>query len=578
MKDGLINWTKHKTKYRIKLTAFCAFVFFIFISSVSGLSGVNTLVWGEEKENFAFTRMSGLETRYGREARGVRLGRLGYPLTYKQQLESLYISFDRQFTDLKAGEILKTDYKLKVFEDSIREAASFEQPAHQFWVAPSEYLFLNNSENTGNFSIYFRIRPYQLKRRMEIIQKVGIFEGRKQGIAAIWEGDKLYFEFINFFWHNGVPVERVRISTRDPFYSTRFQSVMLQYRQSDGSLALYLDGVDQEIHYMTSDFTREGTIMTPRFHRWDRSPLIIGRDYLGALDDMIFSNALLPPRLISGKFEPVRSVGQRFRQQPGIAISKRIQLPTSASTIESLTFKSIEPEGTKIRLYYRYSDIPFSESREGEDEQGGKNPRFIPLPEGGYIDKLGKYIQWKAELFADSAGNTTPVLQKVSLRYSDNPPPIPPNYLAVDKIGAQQVTLIFSRSLEMDVIQKGRYHIYYGLNPYEPLGVLRFKQVKLQNGIQVGIPITDSDKLGPKEYAIDPRNQNRIKITITNEMIRQNFSYFSSRPEMLYEYPLLQRDIPYYFWITACDNAWSESSERTDHESKPSPYVVVRPM
>lgn len=567
MKEELIKSTPITQVHRFFRIRFIVISFFLLWGG-SLLS--DELKWGVYNSSFDFYRSEGVLVETSHDGRqSIQLARLGYPLTYGQELESLYISFDEGSVMMKAGEVLQSQYKSKRFPDSINEVASFEQHNHQFMVAPADYLFLNRSDNTGDFSVYFRLRPYQLKRRMEIFQKAGLFEGQKQGFSAGWEKGRLFFEFYNFFWNRESSIREVRISTRDDISINQFHVILLLYRQSEGSLTLYLNGVEQERFFMTSDFTRSGTVLTPRFHRWDRSPLIIGKNYLGAIDDVIFSNTLLDPAVLSGKYEPVKRQGKRFQQKAGVVISRRIEFPTSRTGIRQIRFEDLERKGTSIRYYYRYSDRPFA-----EDADEYLLP-FLRLASGKELREVkAKYLQWKAELYSDAVGEKTPEIKNLTIDYAPNLPPLPPLALELVRAGEKKVTLQFMRNLEMDVVNNGRYHIYYGLKPYEPLGAIKYKEFrKNKRGELVGVPITDADM----RITDDLRYRNRIQVTINNKMIRDNLTYFKKIPGQLYEYPLLQRDIPFYFWVTTCDNEWSEALEHADHESGPSEYIVVRP-
>ena len=550
----------------LKKSIFCLNILLFFYSGFASIYA-NNIFWGEKNHPFdlQISFDVDMETRENGE-QIIGLKRQPYPVSFDESLDTLQISFDKKSRILRSGEILKADYKVRMFDDSIGEAASFDQPLHEMWVAPADFLFLNQDKNTGDFSVYFRIRPYQMKRRMDVLQKVGLFEGRKQGLFCGWEDGKLFYEFFNFFWNKDIPIPDLRISTRDTFQENRFYAVMLVYRQSDGSLSLYLDGVEQEKIYLTTDFSPRGVILIPKFHKWDRSPIVIGKNYLGALDDVIFSNHTLSPEIISGKFNKVEKRGPHYYQVPGIAVSNRIDFAASQTKIEKMKYTIRKPPGTDVKFFYRYSDSSFPADL---DEY---NLPFIQWSSEKLSNVKAKYFQWKAELYSDESGELSPQISKVNLQYTVNFGPMPPKEISVLDVKEDEVTLEFLRSLEMDVVDGGRYHIYYGLKPYQPLGAIKYKSFKMsENGLS-GVPITDEDKWETD----DQRYQNRIKISISNEMIISNFSYFKQFPELLYSYSLLQKNIPYYFWVTACDHQWSEKITHSDHESKPSPYVVIR--
>jgi len=568
------------------------FVFVVFSSSV----GATTLTWGTQKRPFEIHRI--IEAEIVVEKNGnqkLALARKPYPLSRQDRLESIYLSFDSPLATKGArqqstgGRILKASYRAVKFDDSVGNAVSFEQPQHELWVAPPEYSFLNQSEHTGDFSIYFMIRPYQLKRKMEIFRKVGLFQGKKQGIYCIWKNGRLVYQFLNLFWHEGVSIRLVEIATKDNLLLNQFQRILLQYRQHNGSLTLFMENVEQEKLYMTDTSKPGGTRLVPRFHPWDRSPMIIGRNYLGALDEMIFKNGIIALSAVAGRYGAVKRIGSRFVQTFGEVTSKRFMLPHSQTDMLRFSYRALEPSATLITIFVRYSDKPFPEGlsttvlpfkkinatrHEVFREFGGDQ---IKDQINTYSTKdigRAKYFQWKAVLYADPGGNTTPVLEGVSLSYVRNPPPQPPRNLEVASVTPNSVKLRFLRNAEMDVIRGGRYHIYYGIKPNQPLGVIRYKAFRRSTMNVKPVPITDADQL----QTSDLRYQNRIQIEVTNDMIRENLAYTQSKPRLQYEFPLLQHNIPYYFWVTACDSSFSEKPEHADHESKPSNFVVARPQ
>jgi len=526
-----------------------------------------TVSWGQDSQNFDLYAIDRLKVSTLPTDKSLSIERGNFPLSLDEKMDSLYISFDKDQLSLQSGTVLKAEYKVKNFPDSIKEAGSFEYPGHELLVAPADFMFLNKGIQSGDFSIYFRMKVYQQKNTMEIIKKIGYFEGRAQGFRAAWQSEYIYFEFFNFFHGENQVEKKLKISARDKISDTGFHEILLQYKEEDGSLSLYIDRVEQEKIFVTDDKTTRGTILDPGFHRWDNSPLVIGRNFLGALDEMIFSNKVLSLDSYSGKYPEVSRKGVRFEQTPGIAVSKVIELPYSASKVETLTYQASIPEGANVDFYYRYSDKVFNEEESEENlpyQLRMKN--FIPF--------RARYIQWKAELYSDSTGVQTPVLTKVTFSYQDNLPPRPPeNLMVVDSENGDNILLAFKRNLEVDVINGGRYLLYYGVRAYEPLGVIKFKELKKSDdGRLLGIPVTDNDIW----VTNDVRYQNMLQIFINNELIEKNLVFYRSSPGQLNEYPLLQKKIPYYFWITACDNVWDDKVEHNDHESKPSNYVVIR--
>ena len=539
--------------------------------------------WGNRKNPFQFVFLQNLKVHTDKNGnQQITLKRRRFKLSQQTQVDSLYASFDNLSTQagnlrskelslaagVRGGKVIKAFFRAVNYPDSIGDSISFEQPQHQVWIDVPEYLFLNQSSRSGDFSIYFRLRPYQLKQEMEIFRKLGLFEGRRRGLRCMWKKGRLTFEFLNIFSLPDQLLKRVSISTKDPLVINRFQGVLLQFRERDGSLTLHLQGQEQNRIYVTSTGRPGGSNYILAFHKWDRSPLIIGKNYLGALDEMIFSNRVLQPDALVGGFGATQKTGNHYDQQPGTAISSIYELPYSQSQLYKLDYQARLPANSYLAMFYRISDRPFPPSL-SEYEMPFKRVR----PADRKLSR-GRYVQYKLKFYADPEGQASPSLSRVNLAATDNRPPQAPRLREVASVGDREVTLRFLRNAEMDVINNGRYHVYYGVKPGVALGVLRFKKITTQpDRGYLPIPLTDKDRL----FTNDLRYQNRIKVVINNEVIREHIAYIKDKPSLRYEYPLLQNRVPYYFWVTACDNAYSEKPEHADHESAPSNHVVARP-
>lgn len=501
------------------------------------------------------------------------LKRQSYQLNDKQKLNSLSFFFDSDsidgFSNVQKNLIESASYRPRRYPDSSGYSAGFDLLRHRIILDLPQFIFLSRSDSTGDFSIQMNIRFSQLGRSMEIFRKIGIFEGRKQGIRAIFENNNIVFEFYNLFWNQDIPLELWKIRSRDAINENRFYSVLLNYNESDGSLTLYLDGLEQARFFLTANFAKGGTILTPKFHRWDRSKMLIGENFFGAIDDLILSNEILPYQQNAGTYGMVKRIGNRFEQSNGVFISKRIQMKFSSGKLADFVPQAEIPPSTQLDFFVRSSDIPFKENTPEKQFPFQKIISNKTSSSGFFA--TGKYYQWKAVFFSNANGSETPLLKGVSLTEVENPPPASPQNLQVVATTEDSVTLRFLRNSEVDVISGGRYHVYYGIEPYKPLGILRYK--KVSSDLKTLIPFSNSDM----EKTQDLRFQNYIQVKVSNETIKENIVYTRNHPQWIFDYPLLQKNIPLYFWVTALDNAYTEEPQHSDHESLPSNAVLVRP-
>ena len=209
--------------------------------------------------------------------------------------ESMYVSFDKEspFSYINTNfrnsfTILRNSYKSKRYPDSVNEAASFEVSKHQMLLLPPKYLFLKQRHHTGNFTILFLVKPHIQNKNMKIFSRTSFFEGRKYGLSCILRKGKLVFQFHHLLWLEDSPLKYLEIQSKDRISTARFHKVMLQYRNDQAKLFLYLDSVEQNAIYLTKRGRRNDDRYEIRFHPWDESPLIIGQGFTGALDEMFF--------------------------------------------------------------------------------------------------------------------------------------------------------------------------------------------------------------------------------------------------------------------------------------------------
>lgn len=537
--------------------------------------------WGGNKR-FDYYFIDNIKIHESERINAIRLKRFSPELSDDLKQESVYLSFNESFLDLSHGshqqnsetymalwgeKIIKADYRIIHSEDSIGNAASFELQNHTLWMNMPNYIFFNRNKGINDFSVYFRIKFYKLRQNAEFFSRYGFYNGRKTGMAGTWNKEKIKFEFYHFFSNKKQSLSYLEIATKDTIEKNKYYSVLLRYHAGEGSLALYLNGVEQNKIFITENGNKYGTIIKPSFHPWDRSPVVLARNFLGSIDEIIFSNKILPSDPSVGTYGKVFSKDNFYTQKKGIIIGKVHRLKYSQSKIYKIEYTSEETSSTDLDLYFRFSNKPFKENESEEilPFQKISTKKRIPF--------FGKYYQFKAILYSDSNGEKTPSLFSVKMHYLDNPPPAPPKFLSVYNVNSKEVQLTFMRNNEMDVLNGGKYMIYYGIRPYEPIGKIYYKDIVYQSGVIKKVSYNDrTDRLETKDF----RMQNRILVKINNDIINKNFIYIKDKPHLYFKNPPLQEGIPYYFWVTSSDSFWEEDSAFFDHESSSSNTVIVR--
>ena len=552
-----------------------ALIFFIFNSILYSA----TIDWGTELSSFTYSKMENIDIRSKNKDQSLQISRHNYKLNDTEELNSLRLTFDyeqKNLSHLVSG-ILKDNYISKLLPGAFNKVASFENPEHQITIKIPQYLFLNQKEQIHSFSIMFMIQTYIITEDSKVFEKIIYLKGKKYGISCFLKNNKITFEFYNLFWDKDVSIPVVSIQAKQTIHRLQFDKVALLYDATDGLLKLYFNLEEQQVLYLTNTGTEEGYPLLMKNHPLDASLLVIGKHFRGALDEFIFSNAILSLSPESFTYGNLKNNYGFFAQRQASFISKRYSLTYSQSLLSHFFIEASEPYGTKIELYIRYSDSPFTENI-NEFEMPFTAVTFQNRQDSmqgfSWIESVNmkikaKYYQWKLILYPDPLGRATPIISKIKLDYYDNTPPSVPLNFTLLESKDDSLTFIWSRNPEHDVINGGRYHIYYGITPDKALGIIRYKSIH-DTDKKV---INDMDRIQSKDIHL----HNKLKVVINNDVILQNLIYTKDKPSLMYQYPSIQKNIPMYWWVTACDNAYNESPENMDHESGPSKSIIVRP-
>lgn len=543
-------------------------IFFLYL--VFGLWGslwARQFSFGENQEPFKIYKAYGVSLQSSqRLGNKIVLSRQGFNAD-SLPMEKVYIDFSKPIDRFLSGiEVLTSRYRFIEGSNILGKAAGFERQDHEITFKSPSFLFTERKDHVGDFSFYLRLKPYERKNQMDILRKGGVFEGKLVAIKAFLSDGILVFSFRNFFSLNNQFVERLEIASKYSLSLVDFSNVVLNYKEASGQLTLFVNGIEQDRIYVTDNGKMSGTPLLGKFHRFDGSVFQLGKGFLGQIDEMALCNCNLEAQTSAGSFSRRIKNSDHIKVTKGTYISPRYDIGFSASVIEKISLEKKMPAGTRIRFYLRHRNSYFSESMSESQ---------FPFQEWNGKKKVARYFQFKADLFPNALGNKTPELKRVSIRTIPNPPPNAPRGLSVVEEGQGSITLSFLRNPEIDVVKGGRYHIYYGLEKDKALGVIRYAQVESigANDFRL-VVINDKNFRQPSKH---PKDANRLVVKVTNKMITENLFYTQKKPRLKMSYPLLQRDVPFYFWVTACDSAYKEMDIYHDHESGASNKVVGRP-
>jgi len=356
-----------------------------------------------------------------------------------------------------------------------------------------------------DFTIEFYLYPAALSDREQILHWRGSLGNGADAVAQqlIVEvrNRSLVFRFDNmFFSPDGTPL-KLEVPGRDGLIPRRWNHHMLRYDADTGLLEYLVDEVPQEVLHMTSSGTESGDTARVRIGSGSSAELLVGSRFTGFMDELRVERSFVdaPSRaaLVNGN---------------GLAVSRVIDLGRSTARLSRIDAEYATPGATDIFFEYR-----IGENRVGMDAVDAEWARFTPNQDMESMPR-GRYLQVRAELFADGDLERTPSITSISPVYESPPPPAPPvRVMAEAQDGA--VRLQWSPVLDPEI--EG-YVVYYGTQSgryfsgdsdlgLSPLDVGRTTDIEitgLENGRLYYFAVAAYDRAGPVYETVPSREVN----------------------------------------------------------------------
>jgi hypothetical protein len=227
---------------------------------------------------------------------------------------------------------------------------------------------------------------------------------------------------------------------------------LLRFDGDTGLLEYLIDGVPEAITHVTATGREGGTVWQPAIG--GLADLHLAPDFSGLVDEFRLSRRFVEDPSL-----------KPFPREPALVISPVADLGFTHSRLVAIDLVARTPGTSGIELAYRMADEAAGWASEA--------PGWIPFRPGQDLapSALGRYVQVRAELYADGSLRETPSLSALVFRYEPDPPPPPPSAVqAFPRNGA--IELRWSRVPLADI---GGYLIYYGEAPGEYRGRLAFE-------------------------------------------------------------------------------------------------------
>lgn len=336
-------------------------------------------------------------------------------------------------------------------------SGSFRGPDSALSLTPGPSSIFGKAGNTGfrDFSVEFWLYPANADNGEVVLLWQSLRKTASglsaQKISCAVAGGRLLWSFEGFFvappGYKGPAPSPVELRGRSPLVPRVWSHQLLRFDGDTGLVEYLVDGESEAVAYATSTGREGGTIFEPA--AGSSSPLRFCPEYSGLADELRISRRFVE--------EPAL---RPYGRDPALVVTPIADLGYGHSRLIEVDAEYKAPSTTGIEFAYRIAD-----SWAGWRADA---PTWTPFRAGEALpaEARGRYVQVKAELYADGTGKLSPELSSVTLRYeADPPPPAPAKLIAYPKDGA--VELRWTRVPEADL---AGYLIYYGERPGEYFG------------------------------------------------------------------------------------------------------------
>jgi hypothetical protein len=358
---------------------------------------------------------------------------------------------------------------------------------------------LSPESGIGDFTLEFWLYPMNMENGEQILtwtsaRRTVRREHIYQRIQCVAAKNRLQWTFLDFF---AAPDESLRLTFSpkgaSPVAPLTWSHHLIRFDAGTGLLEYLVDGIPEDILYVTSTGHEGGEVYTP--HVGEEGRLVLGGRFSGLIDEFRLYGAFVDRPLIrkysgrAGRMETrildlgegnsrilrVDAFGGRTSNAGRIGepdVSGIVGgAPVPARGMAAILAAPVSEysgggpfnftDDSAIRFFIRTGEVPFLDgaawrSFEPGSALGGLEGKGLP----------GRFVQLAAEFYPSGDGETTLYLEELRLTYAPDEPPRPPALVtAVARDGA--VDLSWRSSPDRDV--EG-YLVYYGTSRGEYFG------------------------------------------------------------------------------------------------------------
>jgi len=434
--------------------------------------------------------------------------------------------------------------------------AHFFKADHRIEINTERDLWLGNCEDLGSFTIEFRFYPFSIRDGSVLFSRVGYFSGKKNGIEIVLQGDRISVRCYGIFTDSAGRRFDIFLNRGKALEARKWYHCLLSFDRISGKFAKYLNGVEEEVVYVTESDEPFNGVFVPSYVCDDLPVAVVGNGFFGYLDELRithrhFDDLEKESEIAYRNYKELGLIERYPVNREGVITSPVYSFLLTGTKVTLFKWDEILKKNTFIWMELRISDDLF-EGRDG----AVKWYRIKNNQRGIYLKKIngeylrGRYYQWRAHLISSPGGRNAPSLYNVELHYQLDPPPKAPLFVELVKAGDRFVEIRWKKNVEHDILG---YRIYYGLQSRKYDGII---------GTLKGKRITNNNS-----------SRNTITVRINTDIIEEN----RSRDERnILTYPLLKNNVLYFFAVSAYDSYKPDT--RYNHESKLSKEITARPF
>lgn len=393
-------------------------------------------------------------------------GRFGYDCiqlstnSFEEDIDTdLLIDFENSSMPISYGEYQITSNNLIITtQTKMEKQAGLSRNIGGMNLLGSNGTFFGTRGLHGSFSIDFWLCP-SIAENGEVIMN---WESSRninglliyQLINCSFSKGHLVWTFTNVF--DGYMEETVVIEGSSKIIPDKWTYHSISFDSENGELAYYVNGVTEDIKYITSTKREDGQVYL--VYLGEKSELELCKEYTGRIDEI---RILRRPYALPDYQSPENAgnIGRLLYAPTGGRFVTKPIVVSNGAKLKSIVAQTNIPSQTEVSFFVRSGDNYFNWNNE--------YPKWKAVKTEEELKNIsGLYFQLACELYPDGDGLVSPTITQVTLDFEELSLPNPP-FTVKAKAGNKCVTLSWSTSVDNSC---GGYYVYYGTRPGEYLG------------------------------------------------------------------------------------------------------------